>query len=115
MSDHVGQNVSRPCPYCDGDGCSECDGTGRKVTTYLDVDGAPMRVSGSADLSPEAAEALTALGRAAMNLIGGPDSPGPKGPRKTKARSGAERPNPDPASGPLARPPESTSRGRSGT
>jgi hypothetical protein len=56
----------RDCPLCEGSGCSECDGTGQRVTTYLDVgDGLTMRVSGSAPLSPESEEALRQLARAA--------------------------------------------------
>ncbi len=56
----------RPCPYCEGDGCSECDNTGQRVRTHIDAgDGVTFSVSGSALLNPEAREALTALARAA--------------------------------------------------
>jgi hypothetical protein len=56
----------RACPVCEGDGCSECDGTGEHVTTYIDAgDGITARVHGSAPLSVEARTALAALARAA--------------------------------------------------
>lgn len=80
-----------PCPCCEGAGCEECSGTGLRVTTYLEVDGCQMRVSGNQPLDAEAVAALTELGRAAMNLIGGPDSPGPKGPRRKTPQEKAER------------------------
>ncbi len=57
----------RPCPCCEGDGCSECDNTGQRVRTHIDAgDGATISVSGSSPLSDEAREALAAVARAAF-------------------------------------------------
>lgn len=59
------------CPYCEGNGCPECDNTGQRVRTHLDAgDGLTMAVSGSAELSEEAREALKELGRAAYRRMG---------------------------------------------
>lgn len=58
--------TSRPCPYCDGAGCSECDGTGERHTTFIDAgDGMTGIVHGNAPLSPESRDALIAVTRAA--------------------------------------------------
>lgn len=58
---------SRPCPCCEGAGCSECDGTGQRVTTYIErPDGSSFRVSGNAELSEETTAALSALADAAL-------------------------------------------------
>ena len=55
----------RPCPYCEGDGCEECDQTGERVRTHIDMgDGSTFSVSGSVPLDAEAVEALKALARA---------------------------------------------------
>ena len=70
MSDSsVGQSVCRPCPCCEGAGCSECDNTGQRVTTYIEDGEVSMRVQGSAPLSGEAWSALTELGRVAYERI----------------------------------------------
>lgn len=60
---------ARRCTVCRGRGCVECDGTGRRYRKVLELDGgATMRVSGSGEgeWTPEQAEALEALGRAAI-------------------------------------------------
>lgn len=54
------------CPYCEGSGCSECDGTGERHTTFVEVDGSHAMVHGSAPLSAEAREAMAALMRLAF-------------------------------------------------
>lgn len=57
----------RPCPVCEGAGCEECDDTGQRVTTHIDLQGGgSMRVHGSAPLSPEVTEALAEVGRLAL-------------------------------------------------
>lgn len=62
----------RPCPCCEGDGCEECDGTGKRVRTHIDAgDGVTLSVSGSAPLTPEAREALTELARIAYRQMSG--------------------------------------------
>lgn len=62
--------MTRDCPYCEGKGCSECDGTGQNVTTALDLGGdASMVVHGSVPLTPEAAEALREIGEAAIRQM----------------------------------------------
>lgn len=54
------------CPYCDGDGCSECHGTGERHTTFVDAgDGMTGTVHGNAALSPESLDAIAAVIRAA--------------------------------------------------
>lgn len=56
---------TRPCPLCEGKGCSECDQTGKRVRTNLDGGGGiSLSVSGSAELAPETRAALVALARA---------------------------------------------------
>jgi hypothetical protein len=58
--------TSRTCPACRGRGCSECDRTGEKVSTHIDVgDDMALRVTGSAPLSDEAIAALAEVARAA--------------------------------------------------
>lgn len=55
------------CPYCDGSGCSECDGTGRKIRTVIDAgDGVTVSVSGSVSLPPESQAALIEIARIAL-------------------------------------------------
>lgn len=62
--------IVRPCPYCEGDGCEECDGTGeRHRTSWQTEDGATVSVSGSASLSPEAMKALEAVAEAAFRRM----------------------------------------------
>ena len=63
----MGQSVGRNCPCCDGGGCSECDGTGWRFTTYIEKDGVAAHIHGSAPLSPESQEALAALMKAAYD------------------------------------------------
>jgi hypothetical protein len=63
-------DLVRVCPYCEGDGCEECDGTGeRHRTSWETADGTSISVSGSASLSPEAVEALEAVARAAFERM----------------------------------------------
>lgn len=58
------------CPYCEGEGCSECDGTGERHATYLCAgDGLSAVVHGSAPLTDEAADAITAVIRAAYDQM----------------------------------------------
>ncbi len=58
------------CLICEGAGCEECDGTGRRVRTHLDAgDGATLSVSSSAPLTPETRDALVLLVRAAMTKM----------------------------------------------
>lgn len=60
----------RRCALCDGRGCEECDGTGQRVTTLLDLDGGgSMMVHGSVALTPETAEALRDIGDAAVRAM----------------------------------------------
>lgn len=81
-----------PCPYCrnglvtetaDGGGatdgefqyqrkCSECDGTGERVVTIIEVDGQAARVVGSSPLSPKSRDALEAVVTAAYKLLEAP-------------------------------------------
>lgn len=65
-------SASHPCPYCEGKGCEECSSTGQRVRTHLDAgDGITMHVSGNAELSPDALDALARLGQAAIKQMGG--------------------------------------------
>jgi phage/plasmid primase-like uncharacterized protein len=62
-----------PCPYCEGEGCSECDGTGERYATYICAgDGLSAVVHGSAPLTDEAADAITAVIRAAYDQMARP-------------------------------------------
>lgn len=57
---------SSDCSICEGRGCSECDGTGRRVRTHVDAGyGLTFSVSGSVPLSDEAAAALAEVARLA--------------------------------------------------
>lgn len=72
MAEHTptsGESNTRPCPYCEAKGCEECDGTGQRVTTHLQVDGADVRVSGSAPLSPKGEDAIKAVVLAAYEQM----------------------------------------------
>ncbi len=61
------------CSFCKGKGCSECDRTGQRVRTRIDVgDGLTFSVSGSAVLTDEAQEALAAVARAAYAQLAEP-------------------------------------------
>ena len=74
----------RPCPCCEGEGCSECGDTGQRVRTHIDAgDGLTFSVSGSSLLDPEAREALTALTRAAYKQTADQEP--------TRTRPGGER------------------------
>lgn len=64
------QSRTRACPYCEGKGCEECDGTGQRVRTHIDAgDGVTLSVSGSAPLSDEDVEALKRIGQAAIEAL----------------------------------------------
>lgn len=65
----MGQSVSRPCPCCEGRGCEECDGTGQRVTTYIEKDGVTARVTGSQVPSDESREAMAAVMKAAYDQL----------------------------------------------
>lgn len=54
----------RPCTYCDGRGCEECDDTGQSWTHVKD--GMRMHGSGPDGPSPEFVEALRVLSIAAL-------------------------------------------------
>jgi hypothetical protein len=54
------------CPYCEGRGCSECDGTGERHTTFIEIDGGYAMIHGNAELSAEAREAMAGLMRLAF-------------------------------------------------
>lgn len=65
--------VLRDCPYCETSGCSECDHTGTRATTVIDLpDGQTMTVRGSQAPSADALAALEAVGRAALAQLDGP-------------------------------------------
>lgn len=58
------------CPYCEGEGCSECDGTGERYATYVNAgDGLSAIVHGNAPLDDEAADAIVSVMRAAYDLM----------------------------------------------
>jgi hypothetical protein len=65
---------ARKCVYCAGNGCEECDGTGKRYREHLVTpEGIRFSVSGSGALTDEAREALYDLVRAAadkMALLG---------------------------------------------
>lgn len=68
MADTGGSSVD--CPYCEGEGCSECDGTGQRYSTYVSAgDGLSAVIHGSAPLTDEAADAITAVLRAAYDAM----------------------------------------------
>lgn len=70
MTDSAQSTSQIECPYCDGEGCSECDGTGERHATYLCAgDGLSAIVHGSAPLTDEAADAITEVMRAAYDLM----------------------------------------------
>ena len=42
--------TTRACPVCEGAGCEECDGTGKRWTLHLDVaGGVTMRLNGTGE------------------------------------------------------------------
>lgn len=62
--------TTRPCPYCDN-GCSECDGTGQRVTTVFTwPDGTMTRIVGSQIPPTEALDTLNAVMLAAIKRMG---------------------------------------------
>lgn len=65
----------RMCPYCEGEGCEECDHTGERHRTIWDAsDGVTLSVSGSAELTPEARAALERIAHIALERMS--DQPG---------------------------------------
>jgi hypothetical protein len=70
MSDCDSSEFATVCPCCNGGGCSECSGTGQRVTTFIErPDGTSLRVSGNAQLSEEAMAALSAVADAAVKQM----------------------------------------------
>lgn len=62
------------CPYCEGDGCSECDGTGKRYATHISAgDGLTAIVHGSAPLTGDAADAITEVLRIAYDRMSKPE------------------------------------------
>lgn len=58
---------SRPCPYCEGAGCEECDNTGRRYRVGFENEhGVRITVSGSGDFDPALRDAFLALADAAV-------------------------------------------------
>jgi hypothetical protein len=56
----------RPCPYCEGDGCEECDGTGKRFRqSWTTDDGVAISVSGSGAFNQELVPLFEELANAA--------------------------------------------------
>lgn len=57
------------CPLCGGAGCEDCDGTGQRIVTALQVDGNFVMVHGNKPLSDQARAALAEVYRAALERM----------------------------------------------
>lgn len=55
------------CWICGGVGCEECDGTGQRVITALEIDGNTVMVHGTKPLSDDDRAALAEVYRAAIS------------------------------------------------
>jgi hypothetical protein len=62
------------CVYCAGKGCEECGGTGQRHTHLIREGDASVIVHGSAPLTDDAADAIQAVVRAAIEQMGGADA-----------------------------------------
>ncbi len=66
----VPESIETTCPCCDGAGCSECENTGHRTTTFLTLDdGTVARVKGSGPLSAESQAALEDVARVAARKL----------------------------------------------